>query len=171
MGRVSRGFFVVDLPSKPMAPNTNENSNSATNISLVQLLSKDKLTGSNYLDWMRSLRIALRYDKKECVLDTALPEAPADDATRAVRDAWQKHKDQSDEVACLMLATMVPELQKSFETAGAFDMADLLKEMFQEQARQERYDTMIALLDYKQQEGTAVSAHMLKMKAYVDRLE
>ncbi|KAI3505809.1 hypothetical protein L1887_28094 [Cichorium endivia] len=137
----------------------------------MQLLSKDKLTRSNYLDWMRSLRIALRYDKKEWVLDTALPEAPADDATRAVRDAWQKHKDQSDEVACLMLATMVPELQNSFETAGAFDMADQLKEMFQEQARQERYDTMIALLDCKQQEGTAVSAHVLKMKAYVDRLE
>ncbi|KAI3780382.1 hypothetical protein L2E82_10363 [Cichorium intybus] len=137
----------------------------------MQLLSKDKLTGSNYLDWMRSVRIALRYDKKEWVLDTALPEAPADDATRAVRDAWQKHKDQSDEVACLMLATMVLELQKSFETAGAFDMADQLKEMFQEQARQERYDTMISLLDCKQQEGTAVSAHMLKMKAYVDRLE
>ncbi|KAI3778044.1 hypothetical protein L2E82_07021 [Cichorium intybus] len=116
----------------------------------MQLLSKDKLTGSNYLDWMRSLRIALRYDKREWVLDTALPEAPADDATRAVTDAWQKHKDQSDEVACLMLATMVPELQKSFETAGAFDMADQLKEMFQEQARQERYDTMISLLGCKQ---------------------
>ena len=46
---------------------------STPNLSLLSILSKDKLTGPNYLDWIRALRIALRYDDKEYLLDEDLP--------------------------------------------------------------------------------------------------
>ncbi|KAF5804990.1 putative RNA-directed DNA polymerase [Helianthus annuus] len=74
------------------------------------------------------------------------------------------------EVACLMQATMSPDLQKNMEDMNAFDMIEQLKGMFQKQARQERYDTMKQLISCKMQEGSSVSAHVLKMKGYIDQL-
>ena len=56
-----------------------------------------------------------------------------------------KHFNDSVDVACLMLATMVPELQKNIETLTTFEMVTHLKEMFQQQARQERFETTKAL--------------------------
>ena len=70
-----------------------------------------------------------------------------------------------------MLATMVPDLQKQFEAMKAFDMMRHLKEMFQKQAHQERLLTMKALNECKMAHGTSVSAHILKMKGYLNQLE
>ena len=53
----------------------------------------------------------------------------------------------------------------------AFDMLRHLKEMFQKQARQERFLTMKALNECKMAHGTLVSAHVLKMNGYLDQLE
>ncbi|KAJ9546436.1 hypothetical protein OSB04_018979 [Centaurea solstitialis] len=46
---------------------------STSNITLLSILSKGKLTVPNYLDWIRSLRISLRYEDKEYLLDEDLP--------------------------------------------------------------------------------------------------
>jgi len=40
---------------------------------------------------------------------------------------------------------MVPELQKGMESLGAYNMINQLKDMFQQQARQEQYDNVKAL--------------------------
>ena len=70
-----------------------------------------------------------------------------------------------------MLATMSPELQKQFVDMEAFEIMTHLKEMFQEQARHERFVTTKALTSCKMAPGTSVSAHVLKMKGYIDTLE
>lgn len=76
-----------------------------------------------------------------------------------------------NEAACLMLATMVPELQKGMESLGAFDMLNQLRDMFQQQARQERFGTVKSLASSKMAPGSSVSVHVLKMKSYIDQLE
>ena len=53
-----------------MAPST-------PTFTLRSILEKDKLNGANYIDWIRNLRIVLRVEKKEEVLDTPLLEEPA----------------------------------------------------------------------------------------------
>ena len=53
----------------------------------------------------------------------------------------------------------------------AFEIMTHLKEMFQEQARHERFVTTKALTSCKMALGTSVSAHVLKMKGYIDTLE
>ena len=53
----------------------------------------------------------------------------------------------------------------------AYDMIFNLKEMFQQQARQERYETTKALHSRKMAEGALVSAHVLKMKGYIEHLD
>ncbi|KAI5435228.1 hypothetical protein KIW84_021878 [Lathyrus oleraceus] len=80
--------------------------NTSNNI-LRSILDKEKLYGTNFLDWHRNLRIVLKHDKKLYVLETPVPqEEPPSSALKAERDAYKKHVDDANETACLMLATM-----------------------------------------------------------------
>jgi len=54
---------------------------------LCSILEKDKLNGTNYADCIRNLRIVLSAEKKEEILDTPLPEAPANNAPAAEKNA------------------------------------------------------------------------------------
>ena len=63
--------------------------NNTQSFSLHSVLEKDKLNGTNYADWIRNLRIVLRAEKKEDVLDTPLPEEPADDAPAEEKTAYR----------------------------------------------------------------------------------
>ena len=83
---------------------------------LHSVLESTKLKGTNYADQIRNLRIVPNAEKKEEVLDTLLPEDPAENATAAERTVYRKAVDNGCEVRCLMLACMEPELQMQFET-------------------------------------------------------
>ncbi|GJU71274.1 zinc finger, CCHC-type containing protein [Tanacetum coccineum] len=48
------------------------------------------------------------------------------------------------EVACLMLSSMSPDLQRTLEKYNAYDMLKELKTMFEEQAKQELFETVKA---------------------------
>ena len=85
--------------------------NNTQSFSLRSVLEKDKLNGTNYADWIRNLRIILRAEKKEDVLDTPLLEVPADDAPTEENTTYRKACDNNLEVSCLMLACMEPNIQ------------------------------------------------------------
>ena len=87
-----------------MAPNNQP-------FTLRSVLEKDKLNGTNYADWIRNLRIVLRAEKKEEILDAPLPEEPDENTPAAERNAYRRACDADLEVGCLMLACMEPELQ------------------------------------------------------------
>ncbi|PWA40573.1 zinc finger, CCHC-type [Artemisia annua] len=114
-----------------------------------------------------SIRSILEKEK----LNEALPEAPADNATAAVRNAYNRRKNEQQEVACLMLASMIPELQKNLENLAAFDMLRELKVMFEQQAEQELFDTVRSFHACKQEEGQSVSSYVMKMKGYLDQMD
>ena len=140
--------------------------------SLRSILEKDKLNWTNYTDWIRNLRIVLRAEKKKDVLDAPLPVEPADDAPAAAKNAYKKACDNNLEVSCLMLACMEPELQMQFETNHeAHDMIVVLQDMFQAQARTERFNVSKAFVECKLVEGAAVGPHVIKMVGYAQRLE
>ncbi|KAJ9562439.1 hypothetical protein OSB04_007599 [Centaurea solstitialis] len=148
--------------------NTVTNTN---NLSLRSILEKDKLTGANFLDWERNLMIVLRHERKWYVLEEPLGEAPPANATANVRNAYRKHSDDLLDVGCLMLATMSPDLQTGLMNTNAYDMIRQLRDMFQTQARTERYDATRALNACKMAKGTSVSDHVMKMKKHIDHLE
>ncbi|KAG8633862.1 hypothetical protein MANES_18G141045v8 [Manihot esculenta] len=124
--------------------------NNNSTLSLRSILEKDKLkeNGTNFIDWFRNLRIVLKQEKKSNVLDEGIPEPPPADATNAVKNKHKKYMDDSNDIGCLMLATMCPELQKDLEHLEAYEMSVHLKQAFQQQ----------------------VSAHVLKTKGYIDHL-
>ncbi|KAJ9536333.1 hypothetical protein OSB04_un000484 [Centaurea solstitialis] len=148
--------------------NTVTNTN---NLSLRSILEKDKLTGPNFLDWERNLMIVLRHERKWYVLEEPLGEAPPANASAAVRNAHKKHSDDLLDVGCLMLATMSSDLQPGLINTNAYDMIRQLRDMFQTQARTERYDATKAFNECKMIKGTSVSDHVMKMKRHLDHLE
>ena len=87
-------------------------SNTTPTMSLRSILEKDKLNGTNFLDWYTNLRIVLKQERKEYILDQPIPEEPAANAPRAQKDTYSKHRNDSVDVTCLMLGCMESELQK-----------------------------------------------------------
>nr|GEX96925.1 retrotransposon protein, putative, Ty1-copia subclass [Tanacetum cinerariifolium] len=80
------------------------------------------------------------------------------------------------EVACLMLLSMSPDLQRTMEKYNAYDMLKELKTMFEEQvmfeeqAKYEMFEIVKAFHACKQEEGQSVSSYLLKLKS-LDTLE
>ena len=94
-------------------------------------LEKTKLKddGSNYMDWVRNLRIILIAAKKAYVLEGPLGEAPIPE-NQDVVNAWQSRADDYSLVQCGMLYSLEPGLQKRFEQHGAYEMFEELKMVF-----------------------------------------
>jgi len=65
-----------------MSNETNHNT-----LSLRSVLQKDKLSGTNFLDWYRNLRIVLKHEKKIYVLEKTTPKQPADNTPKKDEDA------------------------------------------------------------------------------------
>ncbi|KAK8694472.1 hypothetical protein V6N13_072023 [Hibiscus sabdariffa] len=105
----------------------------------------EKLNGINFLDWFRNLRIVLKQERKEYVIEEPVSNDPGANAPRADKDKFKKYMDDMVEVGCLMLGTMTPELQKQHEDMVAYEMIQNLKEIYEGQARQKRYETSKAL--------------------------
>ncbi|XP_022004096.1 uncharacterized protein LOC110901592 [Helianthus annuus] len=107
--------------------------------------------------------------EKAIYLRWPVPTEPESNTTVA-RKALEKHNEDAVEVACLMQATMSPDLQKNMEHKDAYDMIQQLKGMFEKQPRQERFDTMKQLVSCKMLEGSCVSTHVLKIKGYINHM-
>ena len=86
-------------------------------LSFNAFLEKTKLKddGSNYMDWVRNMRIILIAAKKAYVFDAPLGDAPIFPATQDVMNAWQSRSDDYSLVQCGMLYSLELGLQKRFE--------------------------------------------------------
>lgn len=145
-------------------------SNNST-FNLRSVLEKEKLNGTNFIDWYRNLRIVLRQEKKEYVLEQPYPDDLPDGSTAAERRVYEKHCNDSLDVSCLMLATMSSDLQKQYEHTDAHTMIEGLRGMFQNQARTERFNISKSLFACKLPEGSPVSPHVIKMIGYIETLD
>ncbi|GJR26208.1 ribonuclease H-like domain-containing protein [Tanacetum coccineum] len=98
------------------------------NTTIKSILQQEKLTGSNFTNWYRNLRIVFR-----------------------TIDKYYETVNLEQEVACLMLSSMSPDLQRTLEKYNAYDTLKELKTMFEEQAKQELFETVKAFHACKQE--------------------
>ncbi|GKA57490.1 hypothetical protein Tco_0756678 [Tanacetum coccineum] len=105
------------------------------------------------------------------VIEHPLPAAPAADSQAQVLSQWNAAYDAYNEVACLILGSMTPELHRQFENSSPYEMIKELKSMFEKQAEVERFDLIQTFHACKQEEGKPVAAYVLQMKGYVDQPE
>ncbi|KAK8658528.1 hypothetical protein V6N13_036731 [Hibiscus sabdariffa] len=140
-------------------------------ISLRSLLEKEKLNGINFLDWFCNLRIVLKQERKEHVIEEPVPKDPGANAPTDDKDKFKKYMDDMVDVGCLMLATMTPQLQKQHEDMVSYEMVQNLKEIYEGQACQERYETSKALFQCKMNEESPLGAHVINMMGYIQTFE
>nr|GEV49735.1 hypothetical protein [Tanacetum cinerariifolium] len=93
------------------------------------------------------------------------------DSEANVLAEWNALYDSHNEVACLMLESMTPELHRKFENYSSNEMLQELRSMFEKQAGVERFDLIQTFHACKQKKGKSVAAYVLQMKGYVDQLE
>ena len=136
----------------------------------TSVLEQNKLDGTNFNDWYRTLRIILKNQKKEYVLDAPLPDPPAADATRAAVREYEKMRDDSNEVTCLMLVSMTSDLQRRLEDWTAYEMIQELKGMYEEAPRVTKSRLAAQLFNMKMAEGASVRPHVQKMIGLIEQL-
>ncbi|GJZ63978.1 RNA-directed DNA polymerase, eukaryota, reverse transcriptase zinc-binding domain protein [Tanacetum coccineum] len=132
---------------------------------------RENLSGNNFNDWFRQLKLVLRVEKKMFVIEQPLPAAPAADSEAQVLSQWNAVYDAYNEVACLILGSMTPEIHRQFKNSAPYDMIKELKSMFEKQARVERFDLIHTFYACKQEDGKLVTEYVLKMKGYLEQLE
>ncbi|GJS80031.1 retrotransposon protein, putative, ty1-copia subclass [Tanacetum coccineum] len=118
---------------------------------------KQKLTGPNFIDWYRQLRLVLSTEDKEKYLEQPIPAAPvaaAPDqpippAALATYNEWVKNQKEID---VMMLLTMDLEIQRNLAHLGANDMLTELKALYSKQAEQEHLQTVREFHTCKQKE-------------------
>jgi hypothetical protein len=109
-----------------------------TTFSLAMILEKEKLhkSGTNFLDWFCNVSIVLKGAKKDYVLDATPGEPPADNQLKLLKIAINNvvMTTLQFNVLCLLQWN-----QKRYENWGLFETISELKDLFQQQARAERY--------------------------------
>ncbi|GJZ34440.1 retrotransposon protein, putative, ty1-copia subclass [Tanacetum coccineum] len=135
------------------------------------IFEREKLFGNNFNDWFCQLKLVLRVEKKIYLIEQPLPAAPAVDSEAQVLSQWNAVYDAYNEVACLILGSMTPELHRQFKSSSPYDMIKELKAMFEKQAGLERFDLIQTFHACKQEEGKPVAAYVIQMKGYVDQLK
>ena len=90
-------------------------SNPNDSFTLTNLCGKVIFDGSNFNEWIRNIRMITRYEDKEYVLDRELKVV--NEATNTPEELLEfiAHEKDATKVSCIMMATMTPELQKSYE--------------------------------------------------------
>ncbi|GJW84598.1 zinc finger, CCHC-type containing protein [Tanacetum coccineum] len=101
------------------------------NLVFRSFFEKQKLTGPNFIDWYRQLRL------------------PIPPSARTLNE-WVKNQ---KEIAVMMLLTMDLEIQRNLAHLGANDMLTELKALYSKQAEQELLQTMREFHMCKQEEG------------------
>ncbi|GJV95489.1 hypothetical protein Tco_1547066 [Tanacetum coccineum] len=108
--------------------------NQYMNVLNLRSLITEKLNGTNFLDWHKSLRIILGYEGKLALTETPLPDHLIDDAPAQQAEAYRT-------------------LLKEMEDHTAYDMVRKFKGMLQTQASQELYDTQRQQISRKMEEN------------------
>ena len=80
-------------------------------LSLRSVLEKDKLTGTNFIDWYHNLWNVLKFERVLYVLEIPLPEDPI----IGQMITYNKHYNDSEDVAVYMLNAMSQEFQDGFK--------------------------------------------------------
>ncbi|GJT46782.1 retrotransposon protein, putative, ty1-copia subclass [Tanacetum coccineum] len=106
------------------------------NTTIRSILLAQKLTGSNFTNLYRNLTIVLKYEKKIKFVEQPTGPAPYPETTDPdTIENYYETVNLEQEVACIMLSSMSPDLQRTLEKYNAYDMLKELKTMFEEQMK------------------------------------
>ena len=142
------------------------------NTSIVQLLASEKLNGDNYSAWKSNLNTILVVDDLRFVLTEECPQAPALNANRTVREAYDRWVKANDKARVYILASMTDVLAKKHDSiATAKGIMDSLREMFGQPSWSLRHEAIKHIYTKRMKEGTSVREHVLDMMMHFNIAE
>ena len=104
----------------------------STNVNVQTVMDDKILTGTNFLDWLKNLRIVLKEGKIAYVIVESIPESPIADAPESVQNAYKKHLVDSARAGLFIHTSMPPEFQKWYKTEDAYSIVRHLREHYNE---------------------------------------
>ena len=76
------------------------------------LLEKNTLTGPNYLDWLRNIKLIFSLEKTSYVLSSPVPKETKEGASQEEVDDYRVLAQDFEHDRCFLLASMSNELQR-----------------------------------------------------------
>ena len=108
---------------------------------LAIILDQHKLTGPNFIDWLRNLKVVLASEKILYVLEQSLLGTLPEHASQEEQDTLKQWKDDDLQASCIMWASMSTELHRQYEKYTSTNEILLhLQELFGEHSRTARYE-------------------------------
>ena len=86
------------------------------------------------------MRIVLTQKKVSYILNSPTSDTIGEDVSEEERATYKMWKDDSVTVKCIMLASMINELQRQYEDMDVPSILLDLKELYEEQNRTTRYE-------------------------------
>ena len=142
----------------------------ASSLSLRSILDANKLTGPNYVNWLRNLKIVLSQEKLSNILDTPALEPLGEDALQEHKTTFMMWQNDSLTVKCIILVSMTNKLQRQHESMDTHSILLNLKELYGEHSRTARYEISKQLFHARMIEGTSVQDHVLMVIDLITRL-
>ncbi|KAH9782875.1 hypothetical protein KPL71_009102 [Citrus sinensis] len=139
---------------------------------LTIILSQNKLTGENYIDWKINLFIVLTAEKYKYVLTQPCPPVSVDDAHRNQRRLYEKWQKANEMAKCYILSSISNILQTKHQNLEiATEIMDSLQQMFGQSTRSARQAALKGIMNSKMGKGTRVCDHVLKMMDNLNEAE
>ncbi|XP_057775089.1 uncharacterized protein LOC130994070 [Salvia miltiorrhiza] len=116
-----------------------------SNLLLKCLMETNKLTGSNFTDWLCCLRLVLRLEKIEYVLDnliSVIPDKQFAEYASFDEAAHKKHVEDATAAQCVMLSSMTTELQRQHEHMFPYEILKHLKSLCASKAHTMEYEIL-----------------------------
>ena len=134
------------------------------------IMDVNHLTSPNFTNWLRNLKILLKFERIAYVLEGDGLVEPASDAFEDEVWEYQKWQEDSTTVQCYMMASMCNELQRQHEDMEPKAMLLYLMELFSEQSRTQRYEISKSPFRARMAKSSSAQAHVLKMIEWIERL-
>ena len=132
---------------------------------------KDKLDGTNFMEWFHRLRRVLKETNKLYVIEQPLPSpSPPKNSNDHEKRIHSEHVRDTMDVAVYISQSMTRDIRKCYDKIDAYDTVRRVKEMYETKVNEVRYDLHKQLFSCKMREGTPVKVHVRKMIDMIDRL-
>ncbi|KAM6596194.1 hypothetical protein CsatA_006718 [Cannabis sativa] len=134
---------------------------------MLSLLTENKLNGSNFNKWNENINIALIGESALFVLTEPSPEVPGDNASKAVKEKYERWQKANDKALYFMLSSMVDTLKTRFsKTEKAAEVMTKLNELFGKASLQSRFDATKKYINARMEPNQNVRDHVLLMSSY-----
>ncbi|KAM6568960.1 hypothetical protein CsatB_016945 [Cannabis sativa] len=134
---------------------------------MLSLLTENKLNGSNFPKWRENIHIALIGESASFVLTEPSPEQPSDNATKAVKEKFERWHNANNKARYFMLSSMVDTLKTRFaNTVTAVEIMTQLTELFGMASIQSRFDATKKFINARMEPHQNVRDHLLQMASY-----